>query len=217
LSTSTGRPTQFSGTPLNPICKELDVHKKFGAILAPFLFFVLVSASAAEGFRPYGTFSMGFSVPDATTGGVLAESGTNGSFGAAIGLETSDLFRWDIAEVRYVNFAGTDLGFGTSRSTVSLATTLNWGYFNKSARFQPYVSLGLGTERLRYYSNAKAQNASEWGFQWSLGGGIDLNVSENFRTGIRYRYSKSTRTIESTSYSLAAHAVTLEFSFRGGP
>jgi opacity protein-like surface antigen len=217
LSTSTGWAAQFSGTPLNPICKEFDVHKKFGAILAPFLFFVLVSASAAEDFRPYGTFSMGFSVPDATTGGVLAESGTNGSFGAAIGLETSDLFRWDIAEVRYVNFAGTDLGFGTSRSTVSLATTLNWGYFNKNARFQPYLSLGLGTERLRYYSNAKAQNASEWGFQWSLGGGIDLNVSDNLRTGIRYRYSRSTRTIESTKYSLAAHAVTLEFSFRGGP
>ncbi len=217
MSTSTGRATQFAGTPLNPICKEFRVYKKFGAILAPFLFLVLVSASAAEGVRPYGTLSMGFSVPDATTGGVQAESGTNGSFGAAIGLETSDLFRWDIAEVRYVNFAGTDLGFGTSRSTVSLATTLNWGYFNKSARFQPYLSLGLGTERLRYYSNAKAQSASEWGFQWSLGGGIDLNVSDNLRTGIRYRYSRSTRTIESTKYSLAAHAVTLELSFRGGP
>ena len=193
------------------------MHKKSGAILAPFLFFVLVSASAAEGVRPYGTFSMGFSVPDATANEVQAESGTNGNFGAAIGIQTSDLFRWDIVEVRYVNFAGTDLGFGTSRSAVSLATTLNWGYFAESARFQPYLSLGLGTERLRYYSNAKAQDANEWGFQWSLGGGIDLNASDNFRTGIRYRYSKSTRTIESTKYSLAAHAVTLEFAFRGGP
>ena len=193
------------------------MHKKFGAILAPFLFFVLVSASAAEGVRPYGTFSMGFSVPDATANEVQAESGTNGNFGAAIGIQTSDLFRWDIVEVRYVNFAGTDLGFGTSRSAVSLATTLNWGYFAESARFQPYLSLGLGTERLRYYSNAKAQDANEWGFQWSLGGGIDLNASDNFRTGIRYRYSRSTRTIESTRYALSAHAVTLEFAFRGGP
>ena len=193
------------------------MHKKSGAILAPFLFFVLVSASAAEGVRPYGTFSMGFSVPDATANEVQAESGTNGNFGAAIGIQTSDLFRWDIVEVRYVNFAGTDLGFGTSRSAVSLATTLNWGYFAESARFQPYLSLGLGTERLRYYINAKAQGANEWGFQWSLGGGIDQNASDNFRTGIRYRYSKSTRTIESTKYSLAAHAVTLEFAFRGGP
>ena len=193
------------------------MYKKIGTILAPFLFLGLVSGSSADDMRSYGTFSFGFSVPDATVGAVQAESGTNGNFGAAIGVQTSDLFRWDIAEVRYVNFAGTDLGFGSSRSAVSLATTLNWGYFQKDARFQPYVSLGLGTERLLYYSNAMAETAADWAFQWSLGGGVDMNVSDKLRTGLRYRYSKSTRNTESTNYTLAAHTVTLEFSFMGGP
>ena len=98
------------------------MHRAFAAILAPFLLLSLMAPAAqGEGARLYGSASIGFSLPDADLSGTQAASGANGDFGAAIGVQTSEVFRWDIAEVHYVNFSGTDLGFGTSRSSLALS------------------------------------------------------------------------------------------------
>jgi opacity protein-like surface antigen len=186
--------------------------------LAPLLFVSLLASSAqGEGTRLYGSASMGFSLPDADISGAVADSGANGDFGAAIGVQTSDVFRWDIAEVHYVNFGGTDLRFGTSRSSVSLGTAFNWGFFSPSERFHPYFSLGVAAARLRYQSNASSQLDDDWGFEWNVGGGVDLAVSDQVRTGIRYRYRRSTRSTERRDYVLSAHSLVLEIAFMGGP
>ena len=194
------------------------MHRVFAATLAPFLLLSLMAPAAqGEGARLYGSASIGFSLPDADISGTPAASGANGDFGAAIGVLTSDVFRWDIAEVHYVNFSGTDLGFGTSRSSLALGTSFNWGLFSPTRRYQPYFSLGLGPARLRYQSNASGQLDDDWAFEWNIGGGVDLAVSEKVRSGIRYRYRRSTRSTDSTNYVINAHSLVLEIAFVGGP
>ena len=194
------------------------MHRLFTAILAPFLLLSLLAPAAqAEGARLYGSASMGFSLPDADISGTQAASGANGDFGAAIGVQTSDVFRWDIAEVHYVNFSGADLGFGTSRSSLALGTAFSWGLFSPTRRYQPYFSLGLGPARLRYLTNTTGQSDDDWGFEWNVGGGVDLAVSEQVRSGIRYRYRRSTRSTDSVNYVINAHSLVFEIAFVGGP
>jgi len=204
--------------PRNPGPKEPDVHRSFGAALAPLLvLFLSAFAANADGERMYGTLSIGASVPEVSIAGVPSNTGANGDFGAAFGVQSSETFRWDVAEVRYVNFAGTDLGFGTSKSALSLGTTMNWGYFAESASVQPFVSLGLGAERLRYQNGADGLFKNDWAFQWSLGGGVSFNVSDKVGTAIRYRYSKTNRSTEGVDFSVNANVVTLEITYFGGP
>ena len=192
------------------------MHRSAGAIFAPFLLlFGLASSAQAEGSQLYGTLSVGASIPDATFSGVEAESGTNGDFGAAFGIQTSDLFRWDIVDVHYTNFAGVDLGFGTSSSTLSLGSTFNWGYFSPSSRFHPFVSLGLGPSRLGYQVAGTNMTEADWAFEWNVGGGIELQTQETFKTGIRYRYRATNRSTKGTEYSVDMHSISLEISFMG--
>lgn len=192
------------------------MHRSVGAIIAPFLLlFGLASSAQAEGNQFYGTLSLGASMPSATFSGVEAESGTNGDFGAAFGVLTSDFFSWDIAEVHYTNFAGTDLGFGTSNSTLSLGSTFNWGYFKPSSRFHPFVSLGLGSSRLGYQVAGTNMIEADWAFEWNVGGGIEFQTQENFKTGIRYRYRATNRSTVGTEYSVNMHSISLEISFMG--
>jgi opacity protein-like surface antigen len=204
--------------PRNPGRKEPNVNRSFGAALAPFLvLFLSVFAANADDEHLYGTLSMGFSMPEVSVAGVPSATGTNGDFGAAFGVQSSETFRWDIAEIRYVNFAGTDLGFGTSRSALSLGTTMNWGYFAKSAFVQPFASLGLGAERLRYQNSADDALKNDWAFQWSFGGGFSFDVSDKLRTAIRYRYTNTNRSAEGVDFSVNTNVVTLEISYMGGP
>ena len=194
------------------------MYRSTGAVLAPFLLlFGLVSSAQAEDTRIYGTISLGVSVPDATFGGVRAESGSNGDFGLALGVQTSDYFRWDIADVHYMNFAGTDLGFGTSRSNLSFGTTLNWGYFSPTHHFHPFISLGIGPAILRYQATGTNAIDTDWAFEWNVGGGFEVQSSERFKTGIRYRYRATNRNTASTPYSLDMHSLSLELIFMGGP
>ena len=194
------------------------MHRSFGAALAPLLvLFLSAFAANADGERMYGTLSMGASVPDVSVAGVPSDTGANGDFGAAFGVQSSETFRWDVAEIRYVNFAGTDLGFGTSQSALSLGTTMNWGYFAESAFIQPFASFGLGTERLRYQNGADGQFKSDWAFQWSFGGGISFNVSDKVGTAIRYRYTNTNRSTEGVDFSVNTNVVTLELTYFGGP
>jgi opacity protein-like surface antigen len=198
--------------------KEPNVNRLFGAALAPFLvLFLSVFAANADDERLYGTLSMGVSVPEVSVAGISSDTGANGDFGAAFGVQSSETFRWDVAEIRYVNFAGTDLGFGTSRSALSLGTTMNWGYFAKSGFFQPFVSLGLGAERLRYQNSADNALKNDWAFQWSFGGGISFDVSDKVRTAIRYRYTNTNRSAEGVDFSVNTNVVTLEITYMGGP
>jgi len=194
------------------------MYRQLAAALAPFLLLAqMASIAQADDSRLYLAASMGFSLPDALVSGVEAESGTNGDFGGAVGVQTSDIFRWDIAEAHFVNFNGVDLGFGASRSSVSLGTALNWGLFESDNRYKPYVSLGLGTARLRYLSNATGQMDDDWAFEWNLGGGVDFVSTEDFRAGIRYRYRRSNRNTDGVDYGMRAHSVSLEIAYLGGP
>ena len=122
------------------------MHRTTRTAVSILLASCLITATAhADGQRLYGTFSLGAAVPEVDLAG--ADPGASGDFGLALGIQTSETFRWDMVEVHYMNTAGTDLGFGTTRSNVTLGTTLNWGWFNPDARLNPFVSLGLGAAR----------------------------------------------------------------------
>jgi len=175
----------------------------------------LVAASAqAEGSRLYGTFSMGAAIPEVDLAG--ADPGSSGDFGLALGVQTSDTFRWDIAEVHYMNIAGTDLGFGTTRSNVTLGTTFNWGWFDPEARLNPFVSLGIGTARLRYQEAGTVNLDDDWAFDWNVGGGVSHDISDNVRTSLRYRYRQTNRNAGGEEFSVDIHSISVEFTFVGG-
>ena len=175
----------------------------------------LIAASAhADDSRLYGTFSLGAAIPEVDLAG--ADPGTSGDFGLALGMQTSETFRWDLFEVHYMNTAGTDLGFGTTRSNVTLGTTLNWGLFDPAARLNPFVSLGIGAARLRYQEAGTVSMDDDWAFDWNVGGGVSHNMSDQTRAGLRYRYRRTNRNVSGQEFSVEIHSISVEFSFVGG-
>jgi opacity protein-like surface antigen len=175
----------------------------------------LIGVSAhADDEGLYGTFSLGAAIPEVDIAG--ADPGTSGDWGLALGYQTSKTFRWDIAEVHYMNTAGIDLGFATSRSNLTLGTTLNWGWFDPKVRLQPFVSLGIGAARLRYQEPGSTALNDSWAFDWNLGGGVSTDLSDKLRTGLRYRYRRTNRNNANTAYSVEIHSISVEFSYVGG-
>ena len=174
----------------------------------------MAASAHAEDQHLYGTFSLGAAIPEVDI--ASPEPGASGDFGLALGIQTSDAFRWDIAEVHYMNIAGTDLGFGTTRSNVTLGTTLNWGLFDPDTQFNPFVSLGLGAARLRYQGAGTAILDDDWAFDWNVGGGVSYNASDRARTSLRYRYRRTNRDVGGQDFSVDIHSISVEFSFGGG-
>lgn len=114
-----------------------------------------------------------------------------------------------------------DLGFGLQAydqdgkeviNRLSLGSAVRFGDFSRRRRMgtvgvQPYFLAGLGGSRMGITCPSCAGD-SDWGFEWSLGGGIQLAIDKG-TAGVQYRYRSAS--IENVDFG--QHSLSVEFGF----
>jgi len=126
----------------------------------------------------------------------------------AVGFEMPWL-RWDVVDFAY-DWANSDVsGVDGSTSLISLGTGFRVGPFRKNLPVYPYVSLGFAGGLLETDGTGFFASFSDWGFQWNAGIGLEAQVLDRLRMGLRYRY-RSTSIDFVPSYGLGTYSADLD-------
>ncbi len=161
-------------------------------------------------------FEFGLAAPGVEASGLQVDGDVGVDLGGFAGYRLSDLIQWDVVEVHYMSAPQTgDLGPYTA-SKIALGTCIRLGLFGGNSIIHPYLSWGLGGNRL----NIEIQGvdlSSDWEFEWSLGFGVLVNASRNTSMGFRYRYRTSSFSFRSffpaSDIDVNTHSVNFEMAF----
>ena len=172
--------------------------KRLVAVLlcAGALFFLTHSSAIAE-TKSYMSLRAGIALPEFERDEVSTSGKVSALVGFTLGIQPSDLFRWDLVDISYFSgaqsspsgFPGLPSRFanGFGYSNLNLGTGMRWGYFGEKWKIHPYVSFGVSANR-SIYDEANSRK-SRWYFEWNIGGGVEYDIIENFGVGVRYKYS----------------------------
>jgi opacity protein-like surface antigen len=136
--------------------------------------------------------------------------------GLTLGIQPSDLFRWDLVDFSYFSGAqSSPSGFpglpslyanGFNYSNMNVGTGMRWGYFGEKWKIHPYVSFGVSANRSIY--EEAGERKSRWYFEWNAGGGVEYEIIENVSLGLRYKYSDTD--YKSFAVTEEAHKISAE-------
>ena len=151
------------------------------------LLVVLIVPRAFGGF--VATVNVGAAIPSLEVGDV-EETGDSGfDIGGSIGFRLSDVVQWDAVELHYMSADQNDSFGSYEASNLVLGTGFRVGMFSHSSRLHPYVSFGVGGSQVTI--EGSGLYARQWGFEWNVGAGLLLNVTEQTALGFRYRYRRT--------------------------
>ena len=183
------------------------------AIILAVLLICIAPTAQAEG--EVLAFSVGGSTPSVSGPGVSPAFNGLLSWGPAVGLTLGKrLTDWLQVDV-------LDLGFGSQThdqfgkvvsDRLSLGSAVRFGVFSRRLNLgmvgvQPYFLAGLGGSRMGL-SCRSCGGFSDWGFEWSVGGGIQLAIDKG-TAGVQYRYRSAS--IENADFG--QHSLSVEFGF----
>lgn len=157
------------------------------------VFVLLFQSSAMAETKMFGALRGGLALGTSYADSQYTTTGAGGNFGASFGIQSSEFFRWDLAELNYMSAYQTSRTLGWfDNSALSLGTSMRFGYFAPTTKFHPYVTAGIAANRfqVQQYESLK----SEWAFGWNVGAGVEYALSDEIGLGLRYRYRSSVLT-----------------------
>lgn len=179
-------------------------------------FFILTSSSASAETKSYLSLRAGMALPEFERDEVSTSGKASVLAGFTLGIQPSDLFRWDLVDFSYFSgaqsspsgFPGLPSRFadGFNYSNMNLGTGMRWGYFGEKWKIHPYVSFGVSANRSIY--EEASERKSRWYFEWNIGGGVEYEIIENVSLGLRYKYSDTD--YKSFAVTEEAHKISAE-------
>ena len=160
----------------------------------------------------YATASIGPASDSTEMGGSeLSSGGTGYAVGGSVGARFGDFIQYDVWEVTYMSRSQP----GYTWSVLNVGTGFRFGAFAESSRLHPYLSAGIGGSRAE--ENLLGLANSEWGFEWNVGGGVLVDITDSIALGVRYRYRSSAYdTLNGVSVpevNLNIHQISFEVAF----
>jgi len=169
-------------------------------------------------------FEFGLAAPGVEASGLQVDGDVGVDLGGFAGYRLSDLIQWDVVEVHYISApisAPQTDEFGpftatATASEIALGTGIRLGLFGEDSVVHPYLSWGLGGNRLNIEFQG-SDLSSDWEFEWNLGFGVLVDASRNTSMGFRYRYRTSSFSFRSffpaSDIDVNTHSVNFEMAF----
>lgn len=206
-------------------CRSRSTALKTMTALALFAFSTAWVSESNATVKGVGTVRVGAAFPSISfpeLGNFDINSGVD--VGLTLGAQFGDYFRLDAVDFSYLGASTLSGGIKTDDLVLIIGTGVRIGLFKATMPLHPYLSVGVGGAYGRETVDG-LDEAAGWGFEWSVGTGLEYQVARNFGIGLRYRYRSST--INYLTYTggfppyfyvsptVSAHTLGVELSFMG--
>lgn len=205
-------------------CRSRSTALKTMTALALFAFSTAWVSESNATVKGVGTVRVGAAFPSLSEQGVSLDIDPGVDVGVTLGAQFGDYFRLDAVDFSYLGGSTVVANSKYDDLFLIIGTGVRLGLFKATMPLHPYLSVGVGGAYGRETVDG-FDRAAGWGFEWSVGTGLEYQVARNFGIGLRYRYRSST--INYLTYTggfppyfyfsptVSAHTLGVELSFMG--